>query len=373
MIDEAIILIGHSGSGKSSYAAHLERTHGHKVFSWDKYCNYNLALNSLEVQTQIFTKIYEDLGENSKIVIDGFLHNATATTAFESVFKVKPVFHVLVVPIWLMIYRIAKKSENGIISPDLIYSAYFRDFPILYNYDECVFVRSTDYDFPKLPIKGKKQFAAYWEEINRYHSDEERTKVMDSVVKGKEYDNTYQSIEILDKQFEGHTKSHLSWNNIQCMTIWKDKRVLDIGTYHGYFAFKASGRGAKEVTGLEYHKDIFENTKRIRDAKQAPVGFLLGDAREKIWLPERDITIVMNVYHYFKTFQQFADNIFNNTNEVIFEMNKEDIEMMETQAWHRGFVLAPGAGMKTSHRIDSTTKTNRTYCKAVRYKGMGYV
>jgi hypothetical protein len=373
MIKQATILVGHSGAGKTTYGKFLERTQNIKMISWDRVCYCNM--NDPNSQERAFERIREFATDHENIVLDGFVYTKTMIENFVYTFEIKPKICFMLAPLWLIAFRVCKCSNNGVISPDLITRSYFDLFQLYKNY-ECVFINSCDYDYLTIPIEDEEGFAKYWGEMNKRYTPEDRQalvgEIAECIVDSNSYDVKYQDIELYDVQFEGHTKSHLSWDKVKYMTRWLNKRVLEIGCNHGYFCFKAAEFGASEVTGLEYDKRIFQSAKRIRDCRQSPVGFILGDAREKIWLPKRDITLVLNIYHYFKEVKNFVDNIFANTDEVIFEINPEDVEMVKGQAWVRGFVMAPKFN-GPSHRIDCVTKSNREYHKAVNYRKLGYI
>ena len=60
------------------------------------------------------------------------------------------------------------------------------------------------------------------------------------------YDKYYQDIECIN--FIGYTKSSKTWDNIKDLVDWKDKKVADLGCFHGYFSFKSAKTSAKKFT-----------------------------------------------------------------------------------------------------------------------------
>jgi len=155
----------------------------------------------------------------------------------------------------------------------------------------------------------------------------------------------FQDIECIN--FEGFSKSWKTWETIKSFVDWKDKTVVDIGPFHGYFSFKIEKAGAKAVTGLEIDKDILETTNIIKKIMESKVKFSLWDGTTPT--PEVDIALVLNMLHHTKDKEKLLQNIRAKT--VIFEIKEEQMPLVK-----KYFKIIKE---EKSHRIDLDTKLYR--------------
>ena len=139
------------------------------------------------------------------------------------------------------------------------------------------------------------------------------------------YDKWYQNIEFIE--FEGYAKSHKSWDNIKGLVDWKDKIVLDIGTFHGYFAFKAEQAGARFVTGIDKNPAVIYTTNMIADRNGSTrCKFICMDADEID--PHVDIILCLNVFHHLPYKVKFLQSL-QKGQKMIMEVDKENRQLIE--------------------------------------------
>ena len=139
----------------------------------------------------------------------------------------------------------------------------------------------------------------------------------------KLYDKYYQDIECIN--FVGYSKSHKTWENIKDLVDWKDKIIVDMGCYHGYFSFKAEKMGAKEVTGLEKWESVMDTAMLIKHMIRSKVNFQIWEGGEPT--PNADITLVLNMLHHTKDQEKTLQNI--NTKLAIFEVEKTQVNLIK--------------------------------------------
>ena len=137
------------------------------------------------------------------------------------------------------------------------------------------------------------------------------------------YDKYYQDIECID--FLGYSESYKTWDNIKNLINWKDKTVIDLGCFHGYFSFKVEQQNAKKVIGLDSAEQILETTKIISKTMNSQVEFLKWSAGEET--PNADVALVLNVLHHSKDEEKTLKNI--NTKTAIFEVNENQVPLIE--------------------------------------------
>lgn len=156
---------------------------------------------------------------------------------------------------------------------------------------------------------------------------------------------TFQDIECIG--FEGFSKSWKTWDAIKLFVNWKDKTIVDIGPFHGYFSFKAEQAGAKKVIGLEINSDILETVNIIKKIVESKAEFLLWDGTTPT--PPANVALVLNMLHHVKDKELLLQNI--KANIVIFEVKEQQLELIK-----KYFKIIKE---ERSHRIDLDTNLYR--------------
>jgi|GEM_PF-281538 len=136
------------------------------------------------------------------------------------------------------------------------------------------------------------------------------------------YDKNYQDIEVID--FKGYSDSVQTWENLKGIIKWKGKKVIDLGTFHGYFAFKIEDEGGK-VLGLDNCPPALETSRLINEARGGKVEFRYWVGGQAI--PRADITLCLNVLHHFADKDLSLSKI--KSSMAIFEINRPDQETVE--------------------------------------------
>lgn len=139
------------------------------------------------------------------------------------------------------------------------------------------------------------------------------------------YDKYYQDIECIN--FIGYTKSYKTWDNIKNLVDWKDKKVADLGCFHGYFSIKAAKMGAN-VTGFDISDTVLSTTNIINEIEGNIIDTKVWAGGEEI-SEDFDITLALNVIHYFKDLKTSLKNIKSKT--VIFETNQELVDTISEE------------------------------------------
>jgi len=156
----------------------------------------------------------------------------------------------------------------------------------------------------------------------------------------KIHDKFYQDIECID--FIGYSKSYQTWEHIKDLIDWKEKTVIDLGCYHGYFSFKAEQMGVSKITGLEKWDSVLEIAKLIKHILQSKVDFQIWDAGQET--PDADIALVLNILHHTMDIEKTLQNI--NAKIAIFEIEKDQAELIK-----KYFTITKEI---ESHRVDAT-------------------
>ena len=140
---------------------------------------------------------------------------------------------------------------------------------------------------------------------------------------------SYQDIECIN--YKGPSKSHQSWPNIQKLMEnkleFKDKYVVDLGCFHGYFSFKVKQAGAKQVLGLDKLDQAISLANNIQRYTKNEVFFDIWNSEESI--PKCDIVLLLNALHHFPHPKETLKNIKESCSWVIFEVNENQIELIK--------------------------------------------
>jgi SAM-dependent methyltransferase len=77
----------------------------------------------------------------------------------------------------------------------------------------------------------------------------------------------------------------------------RDKRVLDVGTYYGAFAYEAMRRGAADAVGLEPDRERYEVARRIAELNG---GYEILNVSAEDYRPTRmfEVVVALNVLHH---------------------------------------------------------------------------
>jgi len=119
------------------------------------------------------------------------------------------------------------------------------------------------------------------------------------------YDKFYQDIEYID--FKGYSKSYETWERIKGIVDWKDKKVADLGCFHGYFSFKIAELGG-DVVAMDRSPDVLETTEILNEVYGNPI-------KTQVWVggdlvPNSfDISLCLNVLHHFGDEEKALNNI----------------------------------------------------------------
>lgn len=136
------------------------------------------------------------------------------------------------------------------------------------------------------------------------------------------YEKDYQDIECIN--FVGLSNSYITWEDIKDLVDWKNKFIVDIGCFHGYFSFKAESLGAT-CLGLDKSSLFLQTAKDIKEVIGSKVEFKEWEDTQD--LPNCDITLCLNVFHYFKDQEGFLKKI--KSNLVIFKVNDDNVDIIK--------------------------------------------
>mgnify|MGYP001434234478 CR=1 FL=1 len=119
------------------------------------------------------------------------------------------------------------------------------------------------------------------------------------------YDKYCQDIEYLN--FIGHSKSHITWNLIKDFIDWKNKKVADLGCFHGYYCFKIEELGG-QATGFDKAPIVLETARKLNNIYNKNVSFVEWSGGELI-SSYYDVSLLISVLYRFDNKEKSLDNI----------------------------------------------------------------
>lgn len=120
-----------------------------------------------------------------------------------------------------------------------------------------------------------------------------------------QYDKFYQDIDYID--FIGYSKSYETWERIKSIFDWKDKKVADLGAFHGYFSFKIAELGGI-VTAMDRSPIVLETTEILNQCYGSPIKTQVWVGGEEV-SEEFDISLCLNALHHFGDQEKALKNI----------------------------------------------------------------
>ena len=312
MIKEVRILTGVSHSGKSYYANWLSKQN-YQHIKFDKI--YSYKRHEKGYFNNFLNKV-KNMIKNEKVVLDGYCNFLD-----KHFIQFKKLICNNVIPVvtvsdikTIMNRRIKLNSPDKVLIN--IITHYIDRYPQTLDYKNTLVINSTNTNYEELNINSIQDMKKYLKKIN--------LQVFKSYLDTLGYDKFYGDIECIN--FKGYSDSISSWNNIKKFNIdWKDKKVVELGCFHGYFGFKVEDLGAKEVTGFDCHDKVLNTVPVINWLSNHHVTYRKWKGGDDI--PDCDIILCMNVLHHFKEKQELALQKMN-CNIAIFEINSNQIDLV---------------------------------------------
>jgi len=178
----------------------------------------------------------------------------------------------------------------------------------------------------------------------------EYAEVIKKVADSETYTPFYQTIEVDGKRIiSGMTRSDRSWKNVSMLGVdFSGKRVVDLGSMHGYFSFKVEECGAAEIIGLELNPSSVSVAEYLAGVRDSVAEFRICDVN-KDPLPECDIMMAMNMLHWVKDLEGFVTAMGEVSKELVMEIGETQIKRIVNVLKPLGFSMRKTV---KSHRPD---------------------
>lgn len=154
------------------------------------------------------------------------------------------------------------------------------------------------------------------------------------------HDKYYQDIELISGLvIRGYSQSDLTWQRIGSVIDFKDKTILDIGCFHGFFVFRAEQAGAKSCKGIDINGDAIAVANQIAWLKGSKTIFEKGDIASLSDINRYDIVLALNMLHHVTNLQEALANIFRLGSTVVLEIPIKQKPEIMSYATIQGFQL----------------------------------
>lgn len=295
--EQKIFVTGIYGSGKTFYAKQYSTLSGLEYVDFDSIFHYNENDHSFSDE-----HILNNL--NNSFIIDAIPFNIknSSTECFLNYVKNNPSLIICcMVPLDVWINRV--KTEKGNPSPNIkeYYDFYYKILPRYFDLNILFYdsISNTFIDKSKVinQVYNQETFKTYLNKLG--------------------YDKNYQDIDYIN--LKGYSESYKTWENIKDIIPWKDKKVADLGSFHGYFSFKIQKMGGI-VTAFDRSLEVLKTTAILNILYKSSVNIQLWNGGDII--PNTfDISLCLNMLHHCADQEKTLQNILSKL--VIFEINRE--------------------------------------------------
>jgi hypothetical protein len=308
-----ILLAGKSGCGKSTLASKL----GLPVVSFDD--NFDYSSKGDDCLKRVLTKILETLENNLTVVLDGFtVDNKAHLNYIEQELSTKGISlnkHYLFVPNWIQIQRL-EHSKGGEWNRQLL--------KVTFDDPSFEYIDSSQDFYLHLSLADYKLMKETY--LHTRPVDYGEVKAFMETLDKKTYDKYYQTLDLIfGFQINGYSQNTHTWEQLKKLVDFKDKTVLDVAPFHGYFSFEIEKAGARAVVGADLCEEAIKTALKIKRFKRSKVIFIVRDANELHLGTKFDIALCLNVFHHFKDQPAVLENLSNHADMLIFEVNHEDV------------------------------------------------
>ena len=134
------------------------------------------------------------------------------------------------------------------------------------------------------------------------------------------------------------------WELIKDEFCWEDKKVLDIGSYTGYFSHKIAMIGG-EVVGIELDEKRIEQAKMINILLESNVKFLHADFFEYLKGRHFDCILLFSVLHWILKergiygVREALNTISSASPVMFFDMGQDYEPKMRLKEWNHGLTI----------------------------------
>ena len=312
------IVTGVMGAGKTQFSRKMAEKEGYEYISFDDIFSKMFGAKIEPFLNYIITKTQNN---DRDLVIDGwFAWEEDEVNSIDKLEKIETEWTQLYIPLWMSKERCRNKERSD---DEIINLSWSRIIKGMDAIGKCRILDASDFSYPEMEKED------YDKMVSVLCEDD----VDDFLDELKSQEN-YQNIKLpFDRETGGYKDCERSWSQIRPLIEWKDKTVMDIGCFWGYFAFEIKKEGAKEVMGTDIREDALDTARKIRHMKRVNVMFMKHDIEEDAIDKKYDVILLLNTLHHLRSPFHVLKKIFSSAKEVVLEVelahNKYDEPIVE--------------------------------------------
>ena len=294
-----IMLIGESGSGKTTYAKHYARVNGTYYidvdlvsYGADGVFNYGVFLERVKV-------LMAD-NPHQCFILDGTPDTVSRRDIMDKDLKCELHWQVCFASPSVILKRQQNKSANHSII-DIENKTY-----------QCAVLASNGLRPPVYIDTTNGEYRQY-KQCNWLPYFQELCFLA-------RYPQHYQDVELRQVSRVGHSESYKTWERVDQLVEFRGKSVIDYGCSNGYFTFKAEDADAIEMMGLDESSSAIDTARSVAVIRGSMARFVTGDVVGYAPAKHYDIALCLNLLHHVKDRTGFIESLFKTAREVVLEL-----------------------------------------------------
>lgn len=299
MTKKLMICIGDYGSGKTVFACKYASAHGMKYLDYDfmRRDGYDEFIKRLKFMVD---------NSSESLILDGWGEFPTGLTRLDRIIDAEIVLCFVFARPDVIEARQEHKTNRRPLEE------------IEYYLMECYrLVCSWDYGVMFIDTTNGIEEVVEFDALQRITE-----LIFLSDLEKYQHDKYYQDIELPSGAgITGYSESSRTWERIAGMD-YEGAKVLDVGSFHGYFSFKAEEQGA-EVTGIDACAPAVEVAKNIAYLRHSGADFRVMKAEDINTDWRFDIVFCLNMIHHCDHPSRVIEKLFNIGRCIVFEVNAE--------------------------------------------------
>ncbi len=319
-----LIAIGTSCSGKTAFSKNHSKETGAEYLDFDLLYDYqkkNASQSLIEKIREIFS-----FSKNDSFVMDGYLIDQVPSLRnLESELSADISIALCIAAPNVIRKRQEKQRRDNPLAPEPLEKK-----DIKKTMEACYFALSAD-PRPLMIIDTTRDEFEKIEES--YFPQRLRELFFISELEDMTHDKYYQDIDLPSGlKIKGYSNSEKTWERISSLVDFKDKKVVEFGSFHGFFEFRIEQAGGKRIVGVEKSEDALKVARKVAWIKNSKAVFLSGDIQHFRPKGKFDIALVLNMLHHVPDKEKALENVFGVADAIIFEIYSDQEELIEKTA-----------------------------------------
>ncbi len=262
-----LIAIGTSCSGKTAFSKKYSKETGTEYLDFDLLYDYQKE-NASQLLIEKIREIFS-FSKNDSFVMDGYIIDQVPSLKnLES-----ELFADISIALCIAAPNVIRKRQEKQRKENPLAPEPMEKKDIKKTTEACYFALSAD---PR-PLMIIDTTRDEFEKIEESDFPQRlRELVFISELDDMTHDKYYQDIDLPSGlKIEGYSNSEKTWERISSLVDFEGKRVVEFGSFHGFFEFKIEQAGGKRIIGVEKSEDALKVARKVAWIMKFKSGFLV--------------------------------------------------------------------------------------------------